>query len=434
MAFTSDKRTLRIPILLIAIFLCAFLINTLEKESFKAATGRAFAKTEDGTINAFFCPEEECRERLIELISGANEVKCAFYTIDDKFADFLANKSKEINLSIGLDSDSYEKIKGKLNGNFFPIFSAGIMHNKFCIFDRRIVFTGSYNPTEGDSYYNNNNILVISSKTLAKNYESKFEELRCRNIGCKSVASRENFLKINEIPVENYFCPEDSCTDKLIGKIRSAKESILFMTFSFTEKKIAEEISEMQINGIEAKGVFEKRQESNYSVFKYLNESGVLVKLDENPYVMHHKVFIIDNETVITGSFNPSANANYRNDENILIIKDREIAARYLEEFSEVWNYPKNDAYECPESECLQISNVKYKGGKGKEIIEIYNPAPFPKNLEYIFIKSSRNSMRLSGIINQGSFQEIIPKFRLSDKNGTIFLLNSSRIIDSFSW
>jgi len=52
---------------------------------------------------------------------------------------------------------------------------------------------------------------------------------------------------------------------------------------------------------------------------------------------MHHKVFIIDNATVVTGSFNPSQNADTRNDENMLIIHDPSIAARFLEEFYRLW-------------------------------------------------------------------------------------------------
>ena len=51
---------------------------------------------------------------------------------------------------------------------------------------------------------------------------------------------------------------------------------------------------------------------------------------------MHHKVFIIDNRTVITGSFNPTKNGDTRNDENILIIHDEKIAGKYLEEFNEL--------------------------------------------------------------------------------------------------
>ncbi len=40
---------------------------------------------------------------------------------------------------------------------------------------------------------------------------------------------------------------------------------------------------------------------------------------------MHHKVIIIDDRTVITGSFNFSRNANRKNDENTLIIENPEL-------------------------------------------------------------------------------------------------------------
>jgi phospholipase D len=53
---------------------------------------------------------------------------------------------------------------------------------------------------------------------------------------------------------------------------------------------------------------------------------------------MHHKVFIIDKEAVVTGSYNPTKSGNTRNDENMLIIHDKEIANQFLEEFDFVWS------------------------------------------------------------------------------------------------
>ena len=52
---------------------------------------------------------------------------------------------------------------------------------------------------------------------------------------------------------------------------------------------------------------------------------------------MHHKVFIVDEAVVITGSYNFTRSAAESNDENVLIIYSPEIAARYLEEFSRVY-------------------------------------------------------------------------------------------------
>ena len=64
---------------------------------------------------------------------------------------------------------------------------------------------------------------------------------------------------------------------------------------------------------------------------------GLQVRLDRNRGAMHHKVIIIDGERVIMGSYNYSRNANRYNDENIMIIDNREIAGRYLAEFKRLW-------------------------------------------------------------------------------------------------
>jgi phosphatidylserine/phosphatidylglycerophosphate/cardiolipin synthase-like enzyme len=48
-------------------------------------------------------------------------------------------------------------------------------------------------------------------------------------------------------------------------------------------------------------------------------------------------VFVIDDEIVVTGSLNFSGNADDRNDENVVIIANRDIAAQYLQEFERRW-------------------------------------------------------------------------------------------------
>ena len=52
---------------------------------------------------------------------------------------------------------------------------------------------------------------------------------------------------------------------------------------------------------------------------------------------MHHKVMILDNKTVVLGSYNFTRNANEANDENILFIHDRDVAAQFREEFDRVY-------------------------------------------------------------------------------------------------
>ncbi len=66
-------------------------------------------------------------------------------------------------------------------------------------------------------------------------------------------------------------------------------------------------------------------------------ENGIDVRLDGNPYSMHHKALVIDDQIVITGSYNFSNSAKTRNDENTLVMHNPEITALYKEEFDRVW-------------------------------------------------------------------------------------------------
>ncbi|MEM2988730.1 MAG: phospholipase D-like domain-containing protein, partial [Candidatus Bathyarchaeia archaeon] len=68
-----------------------------------------------------------------------------------------------------------------------------------------------------------------------------------------------------------------------------------------------------------------------------LKGAGVPVRLDTNPALMHNKVAIIDGSIVITGSFNWTASAEARNNENMIVIRSAQIAALYEEEFERVW-------------------------------------------------------------------------------------------------
>jgi phosphatidylserine/phosphatidylglycerophosphate/cardiolipin synthase-like enzyme len=49
---------------------------------------------------------------------------------------------------------------------------------------------------------------------------------------------------------------------------------------------------------------------------------------------MHHKVIIIDNSIVVTGSFNFTKSADTANDDNVLVIYDPAVAQQYLDEFN----------------------------------------------------------------------------------------------------
>lgn len=52
---------------------------------------------------------------------------------------------------------------------------------------------------------------------------------------------------------------------------------------------------------------------------------------------LHHKFAVIDNKTVITGSFNWSPSAAHTNDETLLIIESPQLAAQFTREMDRMW-------------------------------------------------------------------------------------------------
>jgi hypothetical protein len=86
--------------------------------------------------------------------------------------------------------------------------------------------------------------------------------------------------------------------------------------------------------GVNVQGVFETTGSQTASAeLRPMYCAGLNVRQDGNRYVLHHKVVIIDDHTVVTGSFNFSASATESNDENLLVIRDPDLAALYIQEF-----------------------------------------------------------------------------------------------------
>ena len=210
-----------------------------------------------------FCPRDNCTKALVSVINLSQEyVHCAFFDLDlNEVIKIAGEKSKNTDVRLVIDNDNNN---GLVSGDSVRFDSQNqLSHNKFCVIDGYIVSTGSFNPTQRDAYYNNNNLIIFSSRYLAENYENEFNELWNGYFG-EGGKVEYPVVYINGNKVENYFCPDDKCSEKVINALNSAKESIYFMTFSFTKEDIADAI--LFKNNIDIKGVFDKTQSgSKYS-------------------------------------------------------------------------------------------------------------------------------------------------------------------------
>jgi phosphatidylserine/phosphatidylglycerophosphate/cardiolipin synthase-like enzyme len=145
-------------------------------------------------------------------------------------------------------------------------------------------------------------------------------------------------LTIDGVQVEVYFSPDDDIADRIVEVLRSAEKSIEFMVYTFTSDVLAEAILERGQAGVEVRGVIERDQASNPgSDYQRFLQAGLDVRLDSNPRNMHHKVIIIDDSILITGSYNFSRSAEEDNDENVLILYDVRVSEEYLIEFTRIF-------------------------------------------------------------------------------------------------
>lgn len=222
-----------------------------------------------------------------------------------------------------------------------------LMHHKFVLIDRREVWTGSMNFTLNGAYRNDNNLIRIQSAELAGNYLQEFDEMFVDDrFGDRSRADTPKpELELAGRPAVNLFSPDDDVEARLVELIGGAQQSIEVLAYAFTLDSLADALISQAIMGIAVRGVFDAGQARSNQGGEYnrLLEAGLDVWLDGNADNMHHKVLIIDRETVVTGSYNFSASAEERNDENVLIINDPELAAKYLAEFERIYQLAKSN-------------------------------------------------------------------------------------------
>lgn len=314
----------------LAFCLCAAAYGCSEKDEQPAHREEFFNYT------VHFCSEEDCTQLLAAQLAAASEsANCALYRVSNELLDFLYQRS-DVTVKIVVDAKATVPAKYVESGMVQKHKGTGIMHNKYCIIDNRTIVTGSFNPT-GAARNDYNNLLVINSTTLAAFYQTDFYGLLQNSRRQKSTA--ENIAVLNSTLVEVHFCPAGSCTAALIKELRQANRSITFAAYSFTSLEIANELIIKASQGINVSGIIEKSTTgSKYSKQNALASNGVSLAIEVSKKLMHHKFFVIDGEILITGSFNPTENANTRNAENLVIIKSKEAAEKYAVEFNRIYS------------------------------------------------------------------------------------------------
>jgi phosphatidylserine/phosphatidylglycerophosphate/cardiolipin synthase-like enzyme len=292
-------------------------------------------------------------EKLIQHIDAAQKtIHIASFETDlnDVAKALIKAKSRGVDVRWITDDESgiaADKKPG--HGQFAMLKQAGIqviddkrgalMHDKFWLFDGKTVWTGSTNVTVSGMFQQNNNTIVIDSPELAAIYERQFEDMWAGKFNAKSPSTvDQQKLTINGTKIQILFSPEDGAIKNIIPYIQGAQKSIRFLAFTYTQDQLGKAMLDAWKKGVLVTGVFESTgSDSQYSQMTPLYCAKVPVRQDGNPAFLHHKVIIIDERIVITGSLNFTDNADQNNNENVIIIDNADIAKLYTQEFNRDW-------------------------------------------------------------------------------------------------
>ena len=136
----------------------------------------------------YFSPEGHIQDRIISAIDkSSTSIDLTIFDFTSQEIKLALKRAKAKGVAIRIIADSRQakgvhSIIPALTGEGFNVKvvhgkARGIMHNKFAIFDKKLLFTGSYNWTNNAEHFNYENAIFISDPETIKKYQQEFERI-----------------------------------------------------------------------------------------------------------------------------------------------------------------------------------------------------------------------------------------------------------------
>lgn len=148
-------------------------------------------------VQTCFSPQGKCSAHILREIEAAKQellVAVYAFTSDDLASALVKAKKRGVVVQVVVDRE-FDRTNENSKGKFFDVEKipvrrvsgaaakagdkdTGLMHQKFAVVDRRVVFTGSYNWTQSADIRNDENLLMFrDASPLAEEYRKAFFRL-----------------------------------------------------------------------------------------------------------------------------------------------------------------------------------------------------------------------------------------------------------------
>ncbi len=208
-------------------------------------------------------------------------------------------------------------------------------------------------------------MLQILLAALAFLVAPVFAQDPCDQPECPIVDDVSAIIDATEIagkgPAQPLFAPYDDVEEEVLRLLDQAKEEVVIAHYNIRRESILNKLVELHERGVKVRVAVDKTNAGREwnTGDDLLEQAGielVRTKPSGRRALMHFKVCVIDQETVMTGSYNWNATAALANDENMLVVRDEELAGVYRQEVLEV----------------LGDGPSEFQGGKVNEFFELH--------------------------------------------------------------
>ncbi len=145
-------------------------------------------------------------------------------------------------------------------------------------------------------------------------------------------------LPLQARTLDTCFSPLGHCDQVMASWINASEKTLDGAIYGLTDDAIAQALIAAHKRGVRVRLVHDRTQAAGrYDVAQELLLAGIPVRIQRGTKggILHDKFLVIDGTFVLTGSFNWTANATRKNDENFVVVDDQ--APKFEKEFERLW-------------------------------------------------------------------------------------------------
>ena len=282
------------------------------------------------------------QDKIIEALKRAKARGVLIRGVVDDYGTSLYPDTTKMIDEFGFKTDIFVPIAQRKFDENFTRSQSALMHNKFVIIDKKYVWAGSTNISDSCMTYNANNSIVIFSPEIAEIYSKEFIQMYEYNKFhvLKDIVPNKTGINIKpDTEISVLFSPKDKAISRgVLPLIKTSNKSIYISMFYLTNYWITDALIEAHNRGIDIKIIVDATlTKEPKSQIQKLRTAGIPVKIETWNGKMHQKSAVFDGKYTIVASTNWTGASEYANDENMLIIKNFDIARKQTKEFFRLW-------------------------------------------------------------------------------------------------